>query len=565
MRLSTAEPARKQPLLELPDAAALSALRAWHEGLSSREAVVRFIPERRATGGSSRSVISHIRRQLAAFAASRQREDLARIFTGTARKGAAAARTVTHAVEALRSSPLPQPLIGDDVGRWLPPRAAAVLRKAGIRTLAELTLRVPRRKRWWSSIAGLGPAMATQVEAFFASHPELTERARALVAVPPQGDVRPWEHIAVPADIDGTQGAFRAPRASCSLRASNDYEAVQSWLALHEAPATQRAYRKEAERLLLWAIVERGVALSSLTTEDAVAYRAFLRHPAPRARWIGPATARSSPLWRPFTGGLSPRSTAYALSVLSAMFRWLIDKRYVLANPFAGIRVRGTRAAGLDTARGLSGAEWGLVRTVADGLEWSYGWEPRAAQRMRFVLDFGFGTGLRASELVGATLANIEFDASGDAWLHVVGKGSKAGKVVLPLIARGALENYLVQRGLSVSPAKWDARTPLLGSLDGEAGITARRLWAAMKRFFETAATVLTDVNPALAEKLGRASPHWLRHSHASHALESGADLTTVRDNLRHASVSTTSLYLHADDERRARQIGAAFSGHGKR
>jgi hypothetical protein len=42
-------------------------------------------------------------------------------------------------------------------------------------------------------------------------------------------------------------------------------------------------------------------------------------------------------------------------------------------------------------------------------------------------------------------------------------------------------------------------------------------------------------------------------------------DLTTVRDNLRHASVSTTSLYLHADDERRARQIGAAFSGHGKR
>ncbi len=564
-RRSAAKAVQKQPLLELPDAAALSALRAWHEGLSSRDAVARFIPERRPAGGSSRSVIGHIRRQLAAFAASRQREDLVRLFTGTARKGTTAARTVAQAIETLRNTPMPQPLIGDDVGRWLPPRVAAVLRKAGIRTLAELTLKVPRRRRWWSGIAGLGPAMATQVEALFASHPELTERARALVAMPPPGDVRPWEHIAVPADVDGTQGAFRAPRASCSLRADNDYEAVQSWLSLHDAPATQRAYRKEAERLLLWAIVERGVALSSLTTEDAVAYRAFLRHPAPRSRWIGPATARSSPLWRPFTGGLSPRSTAYALSVLSAMFRWLIDKRYVLANPFAGIRVRGTRAAGMDTTRGLSGAEWGLVRTVADGLEWSYGWEPRAAQRMRFVLDFGFGTGLRASELVGATLGNIEIDAGGDAWLHVVGKGSKAGKVVLPLIARGALETYLVQRRLSASQAKWDPRTPLLGSLDGEAGITARRLWAAMKRFFATAATVLADVNPALAEKLCRASPHWLRHSHASFALESGADLTTVRDNLRHASVSTTSLYLHADDERRARQIGAAFSGHGKR
>lgn len=60
-----------------------------------------------------------------------------------------------------------------------------------------------------------------------------------------------------------------------TLRANNDYEAVQAWLALHESAATQRAYRKEAERLILWAILERGRALSSLTTEDAVAHRTF--------------------------------------------------------------------------------------------------------------------------------------------------------------------------------------------------------------------------------------------------------------------------------------------------
>ena len=236
-RRSTVKPVQEQPPLELSDAAALSALLGWHEGLSSREAVARFIPERRPAGGSSRSVIGHIRRQLAAFADNRRREDLARLFTGTARKGAAAARAVAQAVEALRSTPMPQPLIGDDVGRWLPPRVAAVLRKADIRTLAELTLRVPRRRRWWSGIVGLGPAMARKIEGFFAARPELTERARALVAVPPQGDVRSWEHIVMPADVDGTQGAFRAPRASCSLRADNDYEAVQSWLSLHEAPA----------------------------------------------------------------------------------------------------------------------------------------------------------------------------------------------------------------------------------------------------------------------------------------------------------------------------------------
>ena len=54
---------------------------------------------------------------------------------------------------------------------------------------------------------------------------------------------------------------------------------------------------------------------------------------------------------------------------------------------------------------------------------------------------------------------------------------------------------------------------------------------------------------------------HWMRHTHATHALERGVDLTTVRDNLRHASLSTTSTYLHTDEEKRARQLGAAFAG----
>ncbi|SOZ17461.1 hypothetical protein CBM2598_U10107 [Cupriavidus taiwanensis] len=51
-----------------------------------------------------------------------------------------------------------------------------------------------------------------------------------------------------------------------------------------------------------------------------------------------------------------------------------------------------------------------------------------------------------------------------------------------------------------------------------------------------------------------------MRHTHATHALARGAELTTVRDNLRHASISTTSIYLHGDEVKRARQIGAAFS-----
>jgi site-specific recombinase XerD len=546
----------------LPDPAELAALRAWHEGKDSREAVDRYLADRRAPGESARGVIGRIRALLEAYARVRHRDDLAALFRGLAKKGPAAARRVKAAVEALRTAPLPQPLIGDDIERWLAPRAVAVLRRAGIRTLADLTVRIPRRRRWWTAIDGLGPVQAQEIERFFAAHPDLTERARALVPLLPAPDVMPFERIVVPGEVDGSRGTYRAPSGSCALRATNDYEAVQAWLSMHEAPATQRAYRKESERLILWAIVERGCALSSLSTEDAVAYRAFLRHPAPRGRWIGPARPRSAQDWRPFTGGLSARSTGYALTVLNALFRWLIEQRYVLANPFSGVKVRGGRGVVLDTSRVFTGSEWNLLRTIADGLEWSYGWEPEAAQRMRFILDFSYGTGLRAGELVGATLGRVEIDPYGERWINVVGKGSKAGKVVLPPIATEALDRYLAHRGLPVTPAKWVTGTPILGSLavDDGTGISTSRLWEVTKRFFATAAASLDDVHPSLAEKLRKATPHWMRHTHATHALESGADLTTVRDNLRHASVATTSIYLHSDDRRRAEQMRRGFS-----
>lgn len=81
-----------------------------------------------------------------------------------------------------------------------------------------------------------------------------------------------------------------------------------------------------------------------------------------------------------------------------------------------------------------------------------------------------------------------------------------------------------------------------------------------MRRFFTKVAEVIETDSPATAEKLLRASPHWMRHTHATHALARGAELTTLRDNLRHASVSTTSIYLHGDEVKRARQMGDAFA-----
>lgn len=82
---------------------------------------------------------------------------------------------------------------------------------------------------------------------------------------------------------------------------------------------------------------------------------------------------------------------------------------------------------------------------------------------------------------------------------------------------------------------------------------------AILKRFFNLAAGQLQTVNPALSDKLRRATPHWLRHTHATLSLAAGVDLKTVRDNLGHASIATTSVYLDADDVQRAKQLNKAF------
>jgi site-specific recombinase XerD len=544
---------------DLPSADELAALRGWYAGLSAREAVLRYLGQHKATGQSSRAMLTAIRQRLARRALSRHRNDLAALLLHPAAERLQCARRVATAIDVVRRLPVPQPLITDSIERWLAPRAVIALRAAGIQTLADLTVRIPRRRRWWAVIPGLGQRGARDIEAFFARYPELTERARALVVVEPAATM-PWEQLVVPAELDGSRGTFRAPRATCALSAHNDYAAVQAWLELQESPATRRAYRKEAERLMLWAILERCSALSSLTTEDAIAYRTFLRRPTPRERWVGSARPRTSAEWRPFAGALSTRSVAYALSVIGAMYRWLIEQRYLLANPFAGIKVRGgKRAAAIDAQRGFGSSEWRLVRSIADSIEWTGDWSEPAAQRLRFTLDFWFATGLRPHEMVGARLGQLRRNDHGDDWLHVIGKGSKEGEVAVPLSALGALERYLAQRGLTVTRSRWDPMTPLIPAIDGEGGITAARLWAVMRRFFLFAAEQLEDASPATAEKLRRATPHWLRHTHATHALANGAELTTVRDNLRHASVATTSVYLHTDQVKRARQMREAF------
>jgi hypothetical protein len=152
----------------------------------------------------------------------------------------------------------------------------------------------------------------------------------------PRADIRPLEKFIVPAELDGRRGLYRRPAEQCLLKATNDYEAILAWLKskqglspekkaalksrrrqrdtgieqpvqwLQELSHTQRAYRKEAERFLLWAIMHKRKALSSMSNEDCAEYREFLTDPQPRSLWCASRSReRWSPLWRPFEGPLS--------------------------------------------------------------------------------------------------------------------------------------------------------------------------------------------------------------------------------------------------------------------
>lgn len=544
-----------------PDYASLAALRAWYEGLSARAAVDRYLSHKRIKAQSSRGVLGRIRRRLLRIAELNGREDLAALLVERGMERMRPGMSVHRAIEALRELHGREPQIHDDIVCWLPGRASRALKRLGIETLAELTLRAPRRRVWWTQFDGIGPALAAEIESLFWRHPALTESARRLVEQYQPDRRIDWHRVTVARSLDGSRGKYRAPKTRCLLDVATDKEAIEAWLAMHEAGTTLRAYRKEAERLLLWANLERKRALSSLSTSDALAYRAFLRSPEPADRWLGTRQPRLSYGWKPFSGRLRPSSVAYALSVLSAMFRWLVEQQYVVANPFAGVYAGAARSVGSRRVRSLGDAEWRFARQVANDLSTQHGWSVQAAQRLRFVLDFELATGLRATELVEARIGDIIFGDAADVWLRVLGKGRRAARVAMPPLAVRAVQTYLEQRGLHTDLRHCSRNLPLVPALghDQKVSISGTRLRAVLKSFFRLVATQIQTTDSAAAHRLAQASPHWLRHTHATHALARGVELRSVRDNLRHASIATTSQYIHGDELLRMQQLSVAF------
>jgi site-specific recombinase XerD len=146
--------------------------------------------------------------------------------------------------------------------------------------------------------------------------------------------------------------------------------------------------------------------------------------------------------------------------------------------------------------------------------------------RDRLMFEVAYFGGLRVSELVSLTWSQVIRRDSGEAQLEVVGKGDKVRQVLIPAEIATRL---FASRGDAPTSA------PVFGSVrrPGQP-LTERAVNYILKN-----AAARAGVNPA-------ASVHWLRHAHASHAIDNGAPITLVSATLGHADLKTTSVYAHA-------------------
>jgi len=225
--------------------------------------------------------------------------------------------------------------------------------------------------------------------------------------------------------------------------------------------------------------------------------------------------------------GHSPRSLARVLSSWRGFFEWLVRRREAAANPCAGVK---PPKAAKTLPPTLSPDE--AVRLVAIEDDSPLGIRDRA------IFELAYSSGLRVSELTGLDLDAIEA-RSGE--VRVTGKGSKTRIVPVGEHALAALAAWLVGRAKLAKPGE----TALFVGRSGRR-VSVRDVQRRIKRW-ALAAGIDTDVHP-----------HMLRHSFASHVLQSSGDLRAVQEMLGHASIASTQVYTHLDFQHLAKVYDAA-------
>lgn len=214
--------------------------------------------------------------------------------------------------------------------------------------------------------------------------------------------------------------------------------------------------------------------------------------------------------------GIGGRSLQRNLSAIRAFYRYLLSKGIVKSNPAQGIVTPKTprklpRTLDVDQASQL------VEIDEQDSL----------ATRDRAMLELMYSSGLRLSELQGLNLDSIDMS---DAVVSVFGKGKKVRKVPVGKQAIRAIRSWLKHRGQFTG-----AEEKALFVSQRGTRISTRSIQLRLKKW-------------ALEQGLANhVHPHMLRHSFATHILESSSDLRAVQELLGHADISTTQVYTHLD------------------
>jgi site-specific recombinase XerD len=231
-------------------------------------------------------------------------------------------------------------------------------------------------------------------------------------------------------ELAGERGDFRSHMAN-TLGAKNDLEAVDMWLGRYaEKPSTQRSYRKEAERFLLWCAEALRKPLSSVTALDVQKYRAFLQ--AVPSTWIQKIPLkRTEQAWRAFRTQPTPASKKLALVILETLYGGLVDACYLVANPFRSVmRSFDLPATKMDIRRSFTEAEWSHVLACLNAMP-----AGRKSLRMKCIQKLLVTSGSRLEELGNATHKDLCLESLPDlpeTWiLTVTSKRNKTREVPL--------------------------------------------------------------------------------------------------------------------------------------
>ena len=305
---------------------------------------------------------------------------------------------------------------------------------------------------------------------------------------------------------DAGSGAVSRP----SEPPSRDLDELLSWLAVEKGRSanTVAAYRRDLAAYMEF-LAGRGLIPSTVTEPVIEDYLAFLR-----------------------AAGRAPSSVARALVSVRSLHRFLEDEGQVAGNPAEEVQ-RPKVPSGLPKA--LSEAEVASLLAAVTG-------DDTVARRDRAILEVLYGCGLRVSELVGLSLADLDLGAG---LLRAFGKGAKERVVPVGRLACEALAAWLAPGGRpQLEPDRWarrgDAEAVFLNARGGR--LSRQGAWGIVRQYGD--AVGLGD----------RLSPHVLRHSCATHMLDHGADIRVVQELLGHASISTTQVYTRVSATR-LRQI----------